>query len=141
MLDKGVELPCWLAKMAVGVPADVADGFATRLAVTSKGMARTLKLQHGTNKVSWVDIIVALQHCHNEGLEPDKPQEALKERVPAFYDRVADWPRIRHVLERVSPQCITALLDFNGRNGACDFPQTWFRQSWALLESPEQKHT
>ena len=125
--------------MAVGVPADVADGFATRLAVTSKGMARTLKLQHGTNKVSWVDIIVALRQCRNDRLEPDKLQAALKERAPAFYDSVADWARIRQVLERLCPECITALLDFNGRHGACYFPQKWFRQSWALLASPERK--
>ena len=46
--------------------ADVADGFATRLGVTSTGMARTLKMQHATTSVSWVDIIVALQQCHSE---------------------------------------------------------------------------
>ena len=108
----GFEFSCWLATMAVRGPADmadVADGFATRLEVTSRGMARTLKMQHGTTKVPWVTIIVALQQCHNDGLEPDKLQEALKERAPAFYDRVADWQRIRQVLDRVPPQCTTAL--------------------------------
>ena len=47
MLDNGFELPCWLAKMVVGVPADMADvagNFATRLDFTSRGMARTLKM-------------------------------------------------------------------------------------------------
>ena len=99
-------MPCCLAKMAVGVPADVADeadGFATRFAVTSRGMARTLEMQHGTTKVSWVDNIVALRQCHNDGSKLDKLQEALKERAPAFYDRVADWQRVRQVLERVPP--------------------------------------
>ena len=119
--------------------ADTADGFATRLDVASRGMAKTLKMQYGTTKVSWVDIIVALRQCHYDGLEPDKLQAASKERAPAFYDRVADWARIRQVLERVCPECITALLDLNGRHGASYFQQTWFRQSWALLESPERK--
>ena len=95
MLAKGFELPCWMATMAVGIPANVADGFRTRLEVASRGMVRILKMQHGTTKVSWGDIIVALHQCHNDGLEPDGLQEALNERAPAFHDMVADWRRIR----------------------------------------------
>ena len=111
-----------------------------------RGMARTLKMQHGTTKVSWVDIIVALrQLCSGAGAstlsnpQPDKLQEALKERAPAFYDKVADWQRIRQVLQRVSPECIIALLESNSRHGAGGFPQTWFWLSWALVELPEWK--
>ena len=143
---RGLELPCCLVSMAVGIPTDIADGSATRLEVVSRGMARTLKMPHGTTKVAWVDIIVALrQLCSGAGAstlsntQPDKLQEALKERAPAFYDKVADWQRIRQVLQRVSPECIIALLESNSRHGAGGFPQTWFRQSCALLESPERK--
>ena len=142
----GLELPRWLAKMAVGIPADIAENFTTRLEVVSRGMARTLKMQHGTTKVSWVDIIVALrQLCSGAGAlmpsetQQNKFQEALKERVPAFYEKVADWPRIRQVLERVDPECISILQQFNSRHGAGGFPQAWFRQSWALLEPPTRR--
>ena len=142
----GLELPRWLAEMAMGIPADIAHGFTTRLEVVSRGMARTLKMQHGTTKVSWVDIIVALrQLCGGAGAstpceaQPDKLQEALREHVPAFYDKVADWARVKQVLERVAPESITALLQFNSRHGAGGFPQAWFRHSWALLEPPARQ--
>ena len=141
--DRGLELPCWLANMAVGIPADIADGFTTRLEVATRGMARTLKMQYGTTKVSWVDVIITLrQLCSGAGaLTPcngtppaDQLREALKERVPAYYDQIADWARIRIVLERVAPECLDALLEFKARHGVSAFPQVWFRQSWALLE-------
>ena len=82
--ERGIEVPDWLCEMAMAIPADIADNVTTRMEVVSMGMARTLKMQHGTTKVFWIDIIVSLRQLEGSaGASPpsetaEKFGEALK---------------------------------------------------------------
>ncbi len=101
-------------------------------------MARTLKAQHGTAKVSWGDSVVVLRKLC-VGTPPEKLKEELCKVAPALHDKVADWPRMRQIVERVTPERIDLVLAVNGRYGINVFPQTWFRQPWALLEAADRQ--
>ena len=81
--------------------------------IVSRGMARTLNFQHGTTKISWCDVVVVVREVCK-----DTPPEDLKDELTrvsqAFADKVADWQRMRQIMERVSSGCIDLILDFNG---------------------------
>ena len=115
--ERGIEVPCWLCEMAMAIPADISNDVTTRMEVATQGLGRTLKMQHGTTKVFWIDIIVSLRQLEENagasspgeiasspGNTAEKFEEALKKQVPAYYDKVADWHRIKTVYERVHPQ-------------------------------------
>ena len=121
--ERGIEVPCWLCEMAMAIPADISNGVTTRLEVATQGLGRTLKMQHGTTKVFWIDIIVSLRQLEESaGASPpsetaEKCEGALKKHVPAYYDKEAGWHRIKTVYERVHPQCIEAMLQFRATHG------------------------
>ena len=131
----------------MAIPADIRNDVTTRLGVATQGIGRTLKMQHGTTKVFWIDIIVSLRQLEGSAgaSSPSETaetfEEALKKHVPAYYDKVADWHRIKTVYERVHPQCIEAMLQFRATHGFGDVPQNWFRQAWARLEQGSSQRT
>ena len=59
--ERGIEVPRWLCEMAMAIPADIRNDVTTRLEVATQGLGRTLKMQHGTTKAFWIDIIVSLR--------------------------------------------------------------------------------
>ena len=91
-------------------------------------------MQHGTTKVSWLDVIVTLRLLGGRQSQVEKLHRSLKLSCAAFCDCSVDWPRIPTIMQRVAPECIDALLEFKARHRFVDVPQVWFRHSWALLE-------
>ena len=58
------ELHCYVHRHQRGCAVHVSQhhsSFITRLEVASKRMERTLKMQYGTTKLSWLDVIVTLR--------------------------------------------------------------------------------
>lgn len=56
-----LDVPFWLAKMASNAPATVDSNVKSHLEIVSRGMARTLKHQHGTTTISWCDVVVVIR--------------------------------------------------------------------------------
>ena len=44
-------------------------------------------------------------------------------------------------MERVSSDCIDLISDLNRRHGGNIFPQSWFRNSWAMMEPQSRCRT
>ena len=95
--ERGIDVPDWLCEVAMAIPADIRNDVTTRLEVATQGIGRTLKMQYGTSKVYWIDIIVSLrqleenagasspgQIASSPGETAEKFEEALKKQVPSL---------------------------------------------------------
>ena len=76
-----------------------------------------------------------------KGMTAAQLRATLRVHAAAHVDKVACWPTLEVIMQRVDPACIVAIRDANRRlRGNINvWPQNWFKGApWALLE-PNQR--
>jgi hypothetical protein len=103
-----------------------------------------LHLKYGVTCCSYLDILDIVAPAEEEerasGLTVDKLRSVLKQKCPAYYDRVADWSRLSSITTRVDARCVLSMMEFrSAHGGSAPIPQRWWRPMWALRPASDNK--
>ncbi len=131
--DRVLDLPPWLQKMARKIRVAWC-GQLTQVERFARGLAATASMEHGTVKLSWLDIVLQVAGG-SEALG-----QSLQSRVfaicPEHASKLNDWKNLKTLSTRVTPAAYALVEKFMQREGMIvpPLPQSWLREPYMLLK-------